>query len=122
MRIINDVPLLVDFKDKAGRIYDRAELTEQIRGREFLGELGHRDDMKVNLERVSHSVDDIMIDDTGMRGTIKVLDTPAGKIVESLINSGVNLTTSIRAIGMVNEDMSVYDVRLITFDLVGEEI
>lgn len=121
MRVIKDVVLLEGFKDRRGRRYNREDLEKQIQGKVFYGELDSNHGLDINLSRVSHSLENIRIDDDGMRCDINVLDTPLGKVVESLIDAGVELKTSIRATGLLGDDLTVSDLTLITFDLIGDE-
>ncbi len=121
MRILKDVVLLDGFQDRRGRRYDRTDIEQQIKGKPFFGELESDHGLDINLSRVSHSVENIVVSDDGLRCDIKILDTPFGKIAESLLDAGVKLTTSIRATGYVNNDHLVKDLNLITFDLMKEE-
>lgn len=121
MRILKDVVLLDGFVDRRGRKYDRREIEQQIKGKPFFGELDSDHGLDINLSRVSHSIENMLVSDSGLHGDIKILDTPCGKIAESLLDAGVKLTTSIRATGYLNEDQSVSDLMLITFDLTKED-
>lgn len=121
MRILKDVMLLDGFRDRRGRSYGRSEIESQIKDRPFFGELDGDHGLDINLSRVSHSLENFVSSDDGLRCDIRILDTPNGKIAEALLDAGVKLKTSIRATGHLSEDLAVSDLNLITFDLTKEE-
>lgn len=121
MRVLKDIVLLEDFKDRRGRKYCREDLEIQIKDKPFFGELESNHGLDINLSRVSHSLENLAVSDRGLIGDIRILDTPFGKIAESLLDAGVKLTTSIRATGLLKDDLTVSDLTLITFDLTKEE-
>lgn len=84
-------------------------------GKPVLGELEHSADLTVNLAKVSHVTEEIIQEDNLLYGTIKILDIPKGREVETLLP---NLKLGFRGTGMVNEDGTISDIELITFDLV----
>ena len=74
----------------------------------------------INLDRVSHIITELNMDgDVGI-GCAKVLDTPMGKIVQSLIDGGVQLGMSTRGVGTLNGDVVGDDYKLITVDIVAD--
>lgn len=89
-----------------------------------LGELDHPDDSVINLKNASHMVTDCWWDGNNVMGKVKVLSTPSGKILQQLVNDGVKLGISSRALGSVNESngqtMVQEDLQLICFDFVSE--
>ena len=89
-----------------------------------LGELDHPDDSVINLKNASHMVTDAWWDGNNVMGKVKVLNTPSGKILQQLVNDGVKLGISSRALGSVNESdgqtMVQEDLQLICFDFVSE--
>jgi len=89
-----------------------------------LGELDHPDSSIINLANVSHMVTDIWMDDMTVMGKCKVLDTPAGQILRSLVDAGVKIGISSRGMGSVREQMGQTivedDFQLICFDIVSE--
>ena len=89
-----------------------------------LGELDHPDDSIINLKNASHMVTDCWWDGNNVMGKVKVLNTPSGKILQQLVNDGVKLGISSRALGSVNESngqtMVQEDLQLICFDFVSE--
>lgn len=64
-----------------------------------LGELGHPDSPSINLERASHKIVSLIEDNNSFKGKALVLETPYGQIVRNLIESGVSLGVSSRALG-----------------------
>lgn len=120
-----------DAKNGNGRVYPRHILRREIENykkiigeKRALGELDHPDDSVINLKNVSHMVVDVWWNNDDVMGKIKILDTPAGKIAKDLINSGVTLGISSRAMGSVKETKGMVtvedDLQLICFDLVAE--
>ena len=89
-----------------------------------LGELDHPDDSVINLRNASHMVTDIWMEDKAVMGKVKVLNTPSGQVLQSLVESGVKLGISSRGMGSVSEsnDATVVqeDFQLICFDFVSE--
>lgn len=118
MRTLKDIVLLKDLTDRRGRRYDQASLLEQLDGKTLYGELGQNPDMTINMSKVSHMIENIRMVDGAVLADMRLLDTPCGRIAESLIEAGAVLNTSMRAIGIVDEDNNVSDFKLITFDLI----
>lgn len=87
----------------------------------IFGELDHPADLKINLERVSHVVTEMWMDGFNGIGKLKVLDTPMGRIVKTILESKVNLGVSSRGSGNVNEGTGqVSDFEIITVDVVAQ--
>jgi len=94
-------------KNRNGRIYPtevlqkeaRRYTTEFIKKKRAFGELGHPDGPTVNLERVSHMIEELEEVGQNFMGRAKVLDTPYGKIVKNLIDEGAQLGVSSRGMG-----------------------
>ena len=94
-------------KNRNGRIYPteilqkeaRRYTTEFIKKKRAFGELGHPDGPTVNLERVSHMIEELEEVDQNFMGRAKILDTPYGKIVKNLIDEGAQLGVSSRGMG-----------------------
>jgi hypothetical protein len=89
------------------------------------GELDHPETSTVSLEKVSHVVREMWWDGNTWMGKIEVLNTPMGKILESLIDSGITLGISSRGVGSTstNEgglDLVQDDFTLVCFDMVQE--
>ena len=97
-------------------------LSEQITGGySVLGEVDHPDDLKVNLDRVSHMMTQMWMDGPNGYGKMKILPTPMGKLVETMLQSGVKLGVSSRGSGNVDEATgNVTDFEIVTVDVVAQ--
>jgi hypothetical protein len=98
-------------------------LNDQITGGySVLGEVDHPDDLKINLDRVSHMITEMWMDGPNGYGKMKVLPTPMGQLVRTMLESGVKLGVSSRGSGNVKEDGSgeVSDFEIITVDVVAQ--
>ena len=97
-------------------------LNEQITtGYSVLGEVDHPDDLKINLDRVSHMITQMCMDGANGFGKLKILPTPMGQLVTTMLESGVTLGVSSRGSGNVNEaDGRVSDFEIITVDVVAQ--
>ena len=96
-----------------------------VRERRALGELDHPDDSVINLKNASHLVTNVWWDGNCVMGKVKVLDTPSGQVLRSLVDSGVSLGISSRGLGSVSESANgavtvQEDFQLICFDFVSE--
>ena len=79
-------------------------LNAQIKeGNSVLGEVDHPDDLKINLDRVSHMISNMWMDGPNGYGKLKILPTPMGKLVQTMLESGVKLGVSSRGSGNVND-------------------
>jgi hypothetical protein len=87
-----------------------------------LGEVDHPDDLKINLDRVSHMITEMWMDGPNGYGKMKILPTPMGQLVKTMLESGVKLGVSSRGSGNVREDGSgeVSDFEIITVDVVAQ--
>ena len=97
-------------------------LNEQItEGYSVLGEVDHPDDLKINLDRVSHMITSMWMDGANGFGKLKILPTPMGELVTTMLQSGVKLGVSSRGSGNV-DDMNgkVSDFEIVTVDIVAQ--
>tara|TARA_Y100000310_G_C20620084_1_gene782799 strand:+ start:904 stop:1518 length:615 start_codon:yes stop_codon:yes gene_type:complete len=120
-----------DIQNGNGRVYPQKTLMREVKNyqklvkeKRALGELDHPDDSVINLRNASHMVTNLWTDGPKVMGTVKVLDTPSGGILRSLVTSGVQLGISSRGLGSVSENMQGTvvedDFQLICFDFVSE--
>jgi hypothetical protein len=97
-------------------------LNDQIQnGYSVLGEVDHPDDLKVNLDRVSHMITQMWMEGPNGYGKMKILPTPMGNLVRTMLESGVKLGVSSRGSGNVNDGNGhVSDFEIITVDVVAQ--
>lgn len=97
-------------------------LNEQITsGLSVLGEVDHPDDLKINLDRVSHMITEMWMDGDDGHGKMKILPTPSGNLIRTLLESGVKLGVSSRGSGTVREGTGdVSDFEIVTVDVVAQ--
>lgn len=121
-----------DVLNQNGRIYPFAVLNREvenyqkfIRENRALGELDHPAESVIELKNVSHIIREAYMDDGGIvKGNLEVLDTPAGKILKSLVDSGVTIGISSRGVGSTKNEggraIVQEDFQLICWDIVSE--
>jgi len=118
-----------DVKNANQRIYPVNEITNAVKtlkeqiggGYSVLGELDHPDDLKINLDRVSHIITDVWMEGANGYGKLKILPTPMGTLVETMLSNGVKLGVSSRGSGNVNESNGhVSDFEIVTVDVVAQ--
>ena len=96
-------------------------LNDQIQGGySVLGEVDHPEGLNINLDRCSHMIKEMWMDGPNGYGKLKVLPTPMGQLVKTMLESGVKLGVSSRGSGNVNEDSNVSDFEIITVDIVAQ--
>lgn len=98
------------------------QLNEQIsNGYSVMGEVDHPEDLKINLDRVSHLIMNMWMDGPNGFGKLKILPTPMGQLVTTMLNSGVKLGVSSRGSGNVNDaNGHVSDFEIVTVDIVAQ--
>lgn len=89
------------------------------KGDSVLGECDHPEQLTINLDRVSHLISNMWMDGNSGYGKLKILPTPMGNIVKTLIEAGVKLGVSSRGSGNVNEKGEVSDFEIVTVDIVA---
>jgi hypothetical protein len=87
-----------------------------------LGEVDHPEGLNINLDRVSHMITQMWMDGPNGYGKLKILPTPMGQLVKTMLESGVKLGVSSRGSGNVSEDGRnvVSDFEIITVDVVAQ--
>jgi hypothetical protein len=127
---LNGICIQGDIRNANQRFYPTSEiaravktLNEQIEGGySVLGEVDHPADLRINLDRVSHMITKMWMDGPNGYGKMKVLPTPMGQLVQTMLQSGVKLGVSSRGSGNVSEsgDGKVSDFEIITVDVVAQ--
>jgi hypothetical protein len=96
-------------------------LNEQIaEGYSVCGEVDHPEGLNINLDRVSHLITDMWMDGANGFGKLKILPTPMGNLVKTMLESGVKLGVSSRGSGEVDGSGNVNGFEIITVDVVAQ--
>jgi hypothetical protein len=120
-----------DTLNQNGRVYPAPILEREVRNYQkfikenrALGECDHPDSSVVELKNASHIIREAHMDGNVCFGTVELLDTPSGKILQSLVESGVTLGISSRGVGSTkregDHDIVQDDFQLICWDFVSE--
>ena len=127
--VMEGVCAVFDTKNNNNRIYEKAEylphleyLNEKIEKGQLFGELDHPQNFDVSLKNVSHVVQKLWYDQgsNNVKIQVRLLNTPAGQIAKTLVESGCTISTSSRAAGQVMNEGKVKIQRIFTYDLVAE--
>jgi len=129
--LMNGILQKADTLNQNGRIYPGPILEREVRNYQkfiqenrALGELDHPDSSVVELKNASHIVREAYMNEGVCYGIVELLDTPAGKILQSLVESGVTLGISSRGVGSTSRDgdhdVVQDDFQLICWDFVSE--
>ena len=111
------------------RIYEENEylphleyLQKKIKDKRLLGELDHPEKFDISLSKVSHVIEKLEYDKTKRQviGRVRLLDTPSGRIAKELVESGVPISISSRAAGLVESTKKVKIKKIFTYDLVAD--
>jgi hypothetical protein len=108
---IRGVFMQAETKNRNGRIYPVEVLHKEVKRyskelvekKRAFGELGHPEGPTVNLDRVSHLIEELKPEGNNIIGKAKILDTPNGKIVKELLNAGAKLGVSSRGMGTLEK-------------------
>lgn len=115
-------------KNRNGRVYEEKDLKVAVdmineaaqSNRHILSELDHPSTLEIKLENVAMRLMEAKMDGKNVYCKAEVLPTPKGKILSSLIESGVQVGVSSRGSGSVNESNGkVSNYRFITVDAVA---
>ena len=116
-------------KNANERVYPLEEISRAVDsvnkqvhdGYSVLGEVDHPEDLKINLDRVSHCIDKMWMDGPAGYGKLRILPTPMGQLVKTMLDSGVKLGVSSRGSGNVNDGNGrVSDFEIVTVDIVAQ--
>jgi hypothetical protein len=125
---LNGICIQGDIRNANQRVYSSEEigravktLNEQIAGGySVLGEVDHPQDLKINLDRVSHMITKMWMDGPNGYGKLKILPTPMGQLIQSMLEAGVKLGVSSRGSGEVDSGGKVQGFEIITVDIVAQ--
>ena len=96
-------------------------LNDQISGGYTpLGEVDHPEGLNINIDRVSHMITECWMDGSNGYGKLKILPTPMGQLVKTMLEAGVKLGVSSRGSGEVDGTGNVADFEIITVDVVAQ--
>jgi len=125
---LNGICIQGDIRNANQRVYSSQEigravktLNEQISGGySVCGELDHPQDLKINLDRVSHMITKMWMEGPNGYGKLKIIPTPMGQLVQTMLESGVKLGVSSRGSGEVDGSGNVQGFEIITVDIVAQ--
>lgn len=117
-----------DVRNQNQRVYPEREIARAVNsitekltaGQSVMGELDHPEELSINLDRVSHLITEMWMNGVDGYGKLKIVPTPMGNIVKTLLTSGAKLGVSSRGSGNVGDDGSVSDFEIITVDIVAQ--
>jgi len=117
-----------DVKNQNQRVYPINEINQAVqqineriqKGETVLGELDHPEELSINLDRVSHIIESMDMNGRDGHGSLKIIPTPTGQIVRTLLESGAKLGVSSRGSGNVGNDGAVSEFEIITVDIVAQ--
>ena len=109
-----------------GRVYPVSEIRDAVesvnmrisKGESVLGEADHPEGININIDRVSHVIESMWMDGPNGYGKLRVLGTPSGQIVRTLLEEGIKLGVSSRGEGQVDHNGDVSNFSIVTVDVV----
>ncbi|ASV44108.1 prohead protease [Salicola phage SCTP-2] len=116
-----------DVENHNGRVYPSSQIRTAVddvkdrisKGYSVLGEADHPDDLTVNLDRVSHMIVDMWLNQSDGYGKLKILPTPMGQIISTLLENKAKLGVSSRGSGTLSNTGKVSEYEIITVDIVA---
>lgn len=120
--------LEAEIKNKNGRFYSKDILVREVNDfveskimkNRSMGELDHPENPTINLERVSHIIEELKMDGNVGVGSAKLIDTPMGRIAKTLVDEGIIVGMSTRGVGTLDGATVKEDYKLITVDIVAD--
>lgn len=122
-----------ELKNRNGRIYPKAVMenainkynSDYVSTKRAISELCHPENRcTVNPALASHLVTELKMDGNTVYGKAKVLNTPQGNILRGLLEGGVQMGVSTRALGSLKESNGVKyvqnDFQLYAIDAVSD--
>ena len=115
-------------RNQNGRVYPLAEIKKAVdeidqrirKGETVMGELDHPPELQINLDRVSHIIEDMWMDGNNGIGKLKLIETPMGNIASALMKAGAALGVSSRGSGNVSDNGIVDGFECVTVDIVAQ--
>ena len=115
-------------RNQNGRVYPLAEIKKAVdeidqrirKGETVMGELDHPPELQINLDRVSHIIEDMWMDGNNGIGKLKLIQTPMGNIATALMKAGAKLGVSSRGSGNVSNSGIVDGFECVTVDIVAQ--
>lgn len=115
-------------RNQNGRVYPLAEIKKAVdeidqrirKGETVMGELDHPPELQINLDRVSHIIQDMWMDGNNGIGKLKLIETPMGNIASALMKAGAALGVSSRGSGNVSDSGIVDGFECVTVDIVAQ--
>lgn len=109
------------------RVYPIKEISKAVdriedvisKGESVLGECDHPEELTINLDRVSHVITKMWMSGTDGMGVLKIVPTPMGSLIRTLIEADVKLGVSSRGVGNVDDRGEVSGFEIITVDIVA---
>lgn len=117
-----------EVRNQNKRVYPLHEITSAVKainekitsGYTVLGELDHPEDLNINLDRVSHLITNMWMENNNGYGKLKIVETPLGQIAKTLLQSGAKLGVSSRGSGDVSDNGYVSGYEIVTVDIVAQ--
>lgn len=117
-----------EVRNQNKRVYPLHEITSAVKainekitsGYTVLGELDHPEDLNINLDRVSHLITNMWMENNNGCGKLKIVETPLGQIAKTLLQSGAKLGVSSRGSGDVSDNGYVSGYEIVTVDIVAQ--
>lgn len=116
-----------DVRNHNRRVYPTSEIASAVEsvnqrirgGSPVLGEADHPDKLDINIDRISHDISEMWMEGNKGMGKLRILGTPCGNIVKTLLEEGIQLGVSSRGSGNVDGNGYVSDFEIITVDVVA---
>lgn len=117
-----------EVKNQNNRIYPKHEIVKAVQSVNekiklngpLPGECAHPEGLEINIDRISHVITEMWMENNNGMGKLKLLTTPLGNTIKVLLESGVKLGVSSRGAGNVGLDDKVYDFDIVTVDIVTQ--
>jgi len=125
---LNGICIQGDIRNQNQRVYSSTEISRAVKtineqiagGYSVCGEVDHPADLRINLDRVSHIITKMWMDGPNGYGKLKIIPTPMGQLVQTMLTSGVKLGVSSRGSGEVDGSGNVTGFEIITVDVVAQ--